>query len=136
MGCTQKAGRATVDGVIGYGEPVGAKGLNLLCAPGNDLVASTALAMSGAHIVLFTTGRGTPFGAPVPTIKIASNTRLAMHKNGWIDFGAGSIAEGAPIDALSGELYDFVRDIASGAQTKSEQRGMRDIAVFKNGVTL
>ena len=136
LGCTQKAGRATVADVLGYGELVGLKGLNLLCAPGNDLVASTALAVSGAHMILFTTGRGTPFGAPVPTVKIASNTPLAQYKSGWIDFDAGPIAEGTPIGALCGALYDLVREIASGAKTKTEQRGIRDLAIFKNGVTL
>ncbi len=136
LGCTQKAGRATVADVLCYGEPVIKKGLNLLSAPGNDLVASTALAMSGAHLIIFTTGRGTPFGAPVPTIKISSNTPLAQHKSGWIDFDAGPIADGAAISALCGELYELVCATASGAKTKTEQRGIRDMAIFKNGVTL
>lgn len=136
LGCTQKAGRAPVEDVLGYGEAVRVRGLNLLNAPGNDLVASTALAAAGAHIILFTTGRGTPFGAPVPTIKISSNTALALHKSGWIDFDAGPAADGAPLPALCDALYALVRDTASGSPTKSERQGFRDLAIFKSGVTL
>ena len=137
LGCTQKAGCATVVDVLEYGAPVIKKGLNLLEAPGNDLVASTALAMSGAQIVLFTTGRGTPFGSPVPTVKISSNTALAKKKNGWIDFDAGSLIDGADIFSLGEDLFKLVLDISSGiVQTKAEQFGCRDLAIFKNGVTL
>jgi altronate hydrolase len=137
LGCTQKAGRATVVDVLKYGEPVIKKGLNLLESPGNDLVASTALAASGAHIVLFTTGRGTPFGSPVPTVKISSNTPLANNKRGWIDFDAGQLVNGADILSLGNDLYEFVLDLSSGVtKTKTEQFGIRDLAIFKNGVTL
>ncbi|MCL1941830.1 MAG: altronate dehydratase family protein [Synergistaceae bacterium] len=137
LGCTQKAGRATVTDVLKYGESAEKKGLNLLESPGNDLVSSTALAVSGAHLVLFTTGRGTPFGSPVPTLKISSNTPLAEKKRGWIDFDAGSVAAGADINSLGDDLYELVRDVASGkTQTKTEQFGIRDLAIFKNGVTL
>lgn len=137
LGCTQKAGCATVVDVLKYGGDIIKSGLNLLEAPGNDLIASTALAVSGAHIVLFTTGRGTPFGAPVPTLKIASNSELASKKQNWIDFDAGILAFGAKPDDVTNALYDLVRDVASGKkQTKTEQNGIRDLAIFKTGVTL
>lgn len=136
LGCTQKSGKAPVSGVLNYGERVTSNGLMLLSAPGNDLVASTALAASGAHIILFTTGRGTPFGAPVPTIKIASNSALANKKKGWIDFDAGRLVTGTSMKDLSVELYRFVVQIASGHKTKGEENGYRDLAIFKRGVTL
>jgi len=136
LGCTQKAGSAVVRGVLDYGEQVKERGLNLLSAPGNDLVASTALAASGAQIVLFTTGRGTPFASPVPTVKISSNTKLAGVKKNWIDFNAGIGVEGTSIDDLSEELLAFVLDIASGKKTKAELSGFHDMAIFKRGVTL
>ena len=136
LGCTQKSGSAPVKGVLAYGEPVKVKGLNLLSAPGNDLVASTALAASGAHIVLFTTGRGTPFACPVPTVKISTNNRLADKKQNWIDFNCGIMVDGTSLDQLSDELLDFVLEIASGKESKSEEAGFHDIAIFKQGVTL
>lgn len=136
LGCTQKSGSAPVVGVLAYGESVKTPGLNLLSAPGNDLVASTALAASGAHIVLFTTGRGTPFAAPVPTMKISSNSALAHKKNNWIDFDCGVLTENATLDALGQSLFDFVLAVASGHQVKSEQAGFHDMAIFKQGVTL
>lgn len=137
LGCTQKSGTAPVRAVIGYGEPTKGTGLHLLSAPGNDLVASTALAVSGAHLVLFTTGRGTPFGCPVPTVKISSNTALAEKKNNWIDFDAGVICENGDINACGEALFDYVMALVSGdEQTKNEVRGYRDIAIFKDGVTL
>lgn len=136
MDCTQKSGSAPVKGVLSYGEPVCVKGLNLLSAPGNDLVASTALAASGAHIVLFTTGRGTPFASPVPTVKISSNTPLYEHKKNWIDFNCGSLVDGKPLDVLGEELFDYVIRIASGEKVKSEEAGFHDMAIFKQGVTL
>ncbi|MDR0469638.1 MAG: altronate dehydratase family protein [Peptococcaceae bacterium] len=137
LGCTQKAGSATVADVLPYGEALREKGLNLLQAPGNDLVASTALAVSGAHLILFTTGRGTPFGSPVPTIKIASNTPLYKKKCSWIDFDAGALTAGSSLGELADELYAYVIALASGeAYTKAEQNGIRDIAIFKDGVTL
>ena len=136
LGCTQKSGSAIVKGVLAYGEIVSAPGLNLLSAPGNDLVASTALAASGAHIVLFTTGRGTPFACPVPTMKISSNSRLAGKKENWIDFNAGVVAEGESLDAAGQRLFDEVVAVASGKEVKSEKAGFHDMAIFKQGVTL
>ncbi len=136
LGCTQKSGSAPVKGVLSYGERIKEKGLNLLSAPGNDLVASTALAASGAHIVLFTTGRGTPFACPVPTVKISTNNQLAEKKQNWIDFNCGVIVNDTPLDELSDDLLDFVLDIASGKKSKSEEAGFHDMAIFKQGVTL
>lgn len=136
LGCTQKSGSAPVKGVLAYGEPVKVKGLNLLSAPGNDLVASTALAVSGAHIVLFTTGRGTPFASPVPTVKISSNTKLAGHKDNWIDFNAGRMVEDKTKEELAQELFDYVLEVASGRKVKAEEAGFHDMAIFKQGVTL
>lgn len=137
LGCIQKGGTAPVIDVLTYGQPVCEKGLNLLQAPGNDLVASTALAISGAHIILFTTGRGTPFGCPVPTMKISSNSALAQRKSNWIDFDAGQLLTGKDFPGLSEELFETVIDIASGRKrTKSEALDKRDLAIFKSGVTL
>ena len=136
-GCVQKGGKAPVVDVIGYGEQVQTRGLNMLYGPGNDLVSSTALTAAGAHIILFTTGRGTPFGAPAPTIKIATNTPLAQKKAIWMDFNAGVVADGErTIDENGAELMDFVLSIASGKQTKTEQKGFREISIFKDGVVL
>jgi len=136
LGCTQKSGSAPVKGVLAYGEPVKVKGLNLLSAPGNDLVASTALAVSGAQIVLFTTGRGTPFASPVPTVKISSNTALAGKKDRWIDFNAGRMVEDKSKEELAQELFDYVLEVASGKKVKAEEAGFHDMAIFKQGVTL
>ncbi|WMJ88326.1 UxaA family hydrolase [Anaerocolumna sp. MB42-C2] len=136
LGCTQKSGNAPVSDVLSYGETVKIKGLNLLSAPGNDLVASTALAAAGAHIVLFTTGRGTPFAAPVPTVKIASNTPLSMKKANWIDFNAGQLVEGSGMDELAEQLLHYVMEVASGKKVKAEEEGYHDMAIFKKGVTL
>ena len=122
--------------VLKYAQPVRKKGLNLLSAPGNDLVASTALAASGAHIVLFTTGRGTPFACPVPTMKISTNTDLSVKKQGWIDFNCGVLVEDADMDTLKNRFFDFVVEVASGKQVKSEEAGFHDMAIFKQGVTL
>ena len=119
-----------------YEKPVKEKGLNLLSAPVNDLVASTALAASGAHIVLFTTGRGTPFASPVPTVKISTNNQLAKKKQNWIDFNCGVMVNDTPLDELSENLLDFVLEIASGKKSKSEEAGFHDMAIFKQGVTL
>ena len=105
--------------------------------PGNDLVSTTALTAAGAHIILFTTGRGTPFGAPAPTIKISTNTALAQKKKGWIDFNAGTVADGeATIDEAADSLMQLIISTASGKLTKTEVRGFREISIFKNGVTL
>ena len=136
LGCTQKSGSAPVKGVLAYGERVKVKGLNLLSAPGNDLVASTALAVSGAHIVLFTTGRGTPFASPVPTVKISSNSALAGRKNNWIDFNAGRMVEDKTKAELGQELFEYVLEVASGKKVKAEEAGFHDMSIFKQGVTL
>lgn len=135
-GCVQKGGSAPVVDVIGYGDAVVTKGLNLLSGPGNDLVSSTVLTAAGAHIILFTTGRGTPFGAPAPTVKIATNTRLFERKGNWMDFNAGTVAEGESLDDAGKRLFDFVLDIASGKKTKTEQNDFREISIFKDGVVL
>lgn len=137
LGCVQKSGSAPIKGVLSYGEPVRCKGLNLLSAPGNDLVAATALAASGAHIVLFTTGRGTPFASPVPTMKISTNNLLFQKKDNWIDFNCGILVDSdTSIKALGSTLFDAVIDIASGTKVKSEIAGFHDMAIFKQGVTL
>ena len=136
LGCTQKSGSAPVKGVLAYGEQVKEKGLNLLSAPGNDLVASTALAVSGAQIVLFTTGRGTPFASPVPTVKISSNSKLAGHKENWIDFNAGRMVEDKSKEELAQDLFNYVLAVASGKKVKAEEAGFHDMAIFKQGVTL
>jgi altronate hydrolase len=136
LGCTQKAGTAPVVDVLEYGQAVRTPGLNLLAGPGNDIVACTALAAAGAQVILFTTGRGTPLGAPVPTLKISSNTALYEHKRNWIDFNAGRLLDGEDGPALAGELFEAILATASGRQTRSELNGYREIAIFKNGVTL
>ena len=136
LGCTQKSGNAPVVGVLSYGERVRQQGLNLLSAPGNDLVAATALAASGAHIVLFTTGRGTPFASPVPTVKISSNSALAAKKRNWIDFNCGTIVEDITVAEMGQKLVDYVLEVASGREVKAEESGFHDMAIFKQGVTL
>ena len=135
-GCVQKGGSAQIVDVLEYAEPVTKKGLNLLSGPGNDLVSATDLTAAGAHMILFTTGRGTPFGAPAPTVKISTNTALYEKKGNWIDFNAGSVAEGEPLDAAGDRLLDYVLAVASGEKTRAEQHGAREIAIFKDGVTL
>lgn len=136
LGCTQKSGKSEVKGVLGYGERIKKSGLNLLSAPGNDLVASTALAASGCQIVLFTTGRGTPFGTFVPTAKISTNSGLARRKPDWIDFNAGVLVEDEDMKDVSERFADFVLDVASGKKVNNEKAGIHEIAIFKNGVTL
>lgn len=136
LGCTQKAGSAPVQDVLPYGGQARVPGLSLLAGPGNDIVACTALAAAGAHMILFTTGRGTPLGAPVPTLKISSNTRLAGRKPHWIDFDAGRLVSGAEGTALAEELLDLVLATASGQLARNETNGYREIAIFKGGVTL
>ena len=136
-GCVQKGGSAPIMDVIGYGDAVTTKGLNMLYGPGNDLVSATALTAAGAHMVLFTTGRGTPFGAPAPTMKISTNTPLATKKHGWIDFNAGVVADGErTLDEAGADLLALVLEVASGKQTKTEQKGYREISIFKDGVVL
>ena len=136
LGCTQKCGKAPVSGVMEYGDRLEHDGLNLLSAPGNDLVAATALASCGCHLVLFTTGRGTPFGTFVPTMKIATNPYLASHKKNWIDFSAGQLVEGRTMQELVPEFIDKVLAVSSGELAKNEENGYREISIFKNGVTL
>lgn len=136
LGCTQKSGSAPVRGVLAYGQTVTTPGLNLLSAPGNDLVASTALAAAGAHIVLFTAGRGTPFACPVPTMKIATNSALASKKSGWIDFNAGVLVEGQSMEQTAQAFFAYVLEVASGKKVCAEEAGFHDMAIFKQGVTL
>ena len=135
LGAVQKAGRAVVTDVLGYGARASRPGLALLEAPGNDAVSSTALAAAGATVILFTTGRGTPLGFPVPTIKLASNHELALRKPGWIDFdGEQVLSEG--MDASAEALLGLLVEVASGRETAAERNGEREIAIWKRGVTL
>ncbi|MDR0687170.1 MAG: altronate dehydratase family protein [Prevotellaceae bacterium] len=136
LGCTQKSGSSAVTDVLMYGERVEQKGLNLLSAPGNDLVAATALGAAGCQMVLFTTGRGTPFGSFVPTVKISTNTPLFQSKPGWIDFNAGSIVENEAMDAAAERLIAYLMRVASGEKVNTEKKNFREIAIFKTGVTL
>ena len=133
LGCVQKSGSADVEDVIEIGGSVTRKGLNLLTGPGNDIVAVTNLTASGCHLILFSTGRGTPVGAPVPTVKIATNTNLAKRKPHWIDFNAGEIINGAD---LTDELFEYVIEVANGKQTNNEKNGYKEISIFKDGVVL
>jgi altronate hydrolase len=136
LGCTQKCGKAPVSGVMEYGDRLQHTGLNLLSAPGNDLVAATALASCGCHLVLFTTGRGTPFGTFVPTMKIATNPTLAARKPAWVDFSAGQLVEGRTMQELLPEFINKVLSVASGELARNEENDYREISIFKNGVTL
>jgi altronate hydrolase len=135
LGAVQKAGHAIVTDVLGYGERVRRPGLTLLEAPGNDAVSSTALAAAGATVILFTTGRGTPLGFPVPTVKIASNSDLAARKANWIDFDAGRVL-GEGVEPVADQLLEAIRAVASGEETAAERNGEREIAIWKRGVTL
>ena len=136
LGCIQKAGSSSINGVLDYGEQVCEKGVNLLYGPGNDIVSVTALAASGSQIVLFTTGRGTPFGGFIPTVKISTNSKLFETKPHWIDFNAGSIAEGCSMEEVSEQLVDYIIDVINGKYTNNEKNGYKEIAIFKQGVTL
>lgn len=136
LGCTQKCGKSLVRGVLPYGERLRTKGLNLLSAPGNDLVAATTLASCGCHLVLFTTGRGTPFGTYVPTLKVSTNSALAQNKPNWIDFNAGVIAENEPMATTCQRFIDYVIRVANGEPVNNEKKNYREIAIFKTGVTL
>ncbi|KGR75195.1 UxaA family hydrolase [Ureibacillus sinduriensis] len=135
LGCTQKAGTSTVVDVLKYGERLKRKGLNLLSAPGNDLVASSALAAAGCQLVLFTTGRGTPFGSFVPTMKISSNTPIYEAKPHWIDFNAGVLLE-KDAEVVLREFIDYIIRVASGEWLNNEKNDFRELAIFKTGVTL
>jgi altronate hydrolase len=138
LGAIQKGGQAPVTRVLRYGQPASTGGLTLLEAPGNDGVSSTAMTASGATILLFTTGRGTPLGFPVPTIKISSNSGIAEKKPHWIDFNAGALLDGtATMEQLADELFAFILDVASGRTlANNEKHGYREIAIWKAGVTL
>lgn len=136
LGCVQKGGSALVCDVLKYGETLRTNGLNLLQGPGNDGVSCTALATAGCHMVLFSTGRGTPFATVVPTIKISTNSALYQHKGAWIDFNAGQIVDGKDFSTLTTELLDYVIAVASGYLTKSEEKGYREIVIWKDGVTM
>ena len=136
-GCVQKGGTAPIMDVIGYGDPEVTKGQNMLNGPGNDLVSATAMTAAGAHLILFSTGRGTPFSAPAPTLKISTNTPLAEKKSGWSVFNTGVIADGEKTsDEAARDLLDLVIRVAGGEQTKAEKHGFREISIFKDGVVL
>jgi altronate hydrolase len=137
LGCTQKGGSTAVVDVLSYGDQVKIKGLNLLHGPGNDIVSTSALTAAGAHLILFTTGRGNPMGAPVPTLKIATNSQLATKKTNWIDFNAGQLLAGVSMSDLTEQLFKLIIAVASKEQpAKNEENDYRDIAIFKSGVTL
>lgn len=137
LGCTQKGGTSLVKDVVGYGDAVRSPGLNLLSSPGNDGVATTALAAAGCQLVLFTTGLGTPFGTCVPTLKIATNSRLYNRKRTWMDFNAGVVLEGETLDSAALQLMDRIMETASGTVTaKNEVLGFREVVIYKSGVTV
>ena len=137
LGCTQKGGTAPVEDVLSYGGCVKKKGLSLLQASGNDLVAANALAVSGAQLILFTTGRGTPFGCSVPTLKISSNTSLSIKKKSWIDFNTGVLLENKSMQELTEEFFELILKVASGEmKAKAESLDKHRLAIFKDGVTL
>ncbi|AOZ93587.1 UxaA family hydrolase [Paenibacillus crassostreae] len=136
LGCTQKAGTSTIMDVLKYGETLQSKGLNLLSAPGNDLVAASALAAAGCQLVLFTTGRGTPFGTFVPTVKVSTNSAIYHLKRHWIDYNAGTLAKGAEANELLTDFVSYIISVASGEQVNNEKNDFREIAIFKSGVTL
>lgn len=136
LGAVQKAGRGQVTQVLRYGQRTSRKGVVLLEAPGNDAVSATALTAAGATVILFTTGRGTPLGFPAPTLKIATNSSLAQRKPRWIDFDAGPVAAGLPMEAAAEALMAAVLAAASGRPTRAEENGEREIALWKRGVTL
>ncbi|WP_448212944.1 UxaA family hydrolase [Colwellia sp. MEBiC06753] len=136
LGCTQKAGRSQVQAVLNYGEIISESGLHLLNAPGNDAIATSALAACGCHMVLFTTGRGTPYGGFVPTLKIATNSELANKKKHWIDFDAGKLIDDTSMDDLLNEFIQLLAAACSGQQVKNELNAIREVAIWKKGVTL
>ncbi|CAI1071505.1 UxaA family hydrolase [Serratia entomophila] len=136
LGCTQKAGQSQVVDVLKYGERLREPGLNLLSAPGNDAVATSALAGAGCHMVLFSTGRGTPYGGFVPTVKLATNSELAAKKPHWIDFDAGRLIHDTPMDSLLAQFVDLIIAIANGQPARNEVNDFRELAIFKSGVTL
>jgi len=133
LGCIQKGGLSPVTDCLDYGDVIRKPGLSLLNGPGNDIVAVTNLMAAGAHVILFTTGRGTPLGGAVPTVKISTNTPLSEKKHEWIDFDAGRVLLG---NDLTDELYSYIIEVAEGKETKNEEHGFREISIFKDGVTL
>ena len=133
LGCVQKAGAAPVVDVLDYGDVIKTNGLSLLNGPGNDLIAVTNLMAAGVHLILFTTGRGTPLGSPVPTVKVSTNKNLADSKSNWIDYDASPVLRGENLDC---DFLDYVLEVASGKETKNEIQGFREISIFKDGVTL
>lgn len=136
LGCIQKGGLCEVVDVLDYGETVKKNGLNLLNGPGNDIVAITNLTAAGVHIILFTTGRGTPVGAPVPTVKISTNKTLATKKSGWIDFDASQLLDGISMSDLTEKLTEYIIEVANGKETINEQNDYREISIFKDGIVL
>ena len=137
MGCTQKGGHAPVVGVLNYGESICSKGLNLLIGPGNDQVSCTNLVASGAQMILFTTGRGNPFGSAVPTVKISSNNKLYNKKKHWIDYNAGQLLEDKSFDQVTEDFFSYLLQVASGTiKTRNEEYGYREISIFRDGVIL
>ena len=136
LGCVQKGGSSQVVDVLDYGDTLTKNGLSLLNGPGNDIVAITNLTAAGVHLILFTTGRGTPVGAPVPTIKVATNHTLAERKKNWIDFDASPLLEGVSMDELCDKFTDYICQVASGQETRNEINNCREISIFKDGVVL
>jgi len=136
LGCTQKSGLGKVVDVLYVGDHVKEKGLNLLNGPGNDMVACTNLAAAGCHLILFTTGRGTPFGTIVPTIKVGTNSRISNLKSNWIDFNAGRIVDGESYDDVFASFIDKIVDVINGEKANNEKNEFQEISIFKDGVTL
>ncbi len=136
LGCVQKGGKGVVVDVLDYGDTLKKNGLSLLNGPGNDIVAITNLAAAGVHMILFTTGRGTPIGGPVPTVKVATNHSLAERKKTWIDFDASPLLNGVSMDDLTEEFLKYVLKVASGEETKNEKNGYKEISIFKDGIVL
>jgi len=137
LGCIQKGGSATVVDVLDYGQRCEKPGLSLLTGPGNDQVSCTNLSASGANLIAFTTGRGNPYGAPVPTIKLASNARLAQRKKHWIDYDAGKLLGNASFEEVSADFFRYILDVASGrVKTHNEVNGYKEISIFRDGVIL
>ena len=136
LGCTQKCGKSYVKDVLMYGDRIKTKGLNLLSAPGNDLVAATALGAAGCQMVLFTTGRGTPFGSFVPTMKVSTNTPHYENKKNWIDFNAGQLVQGKTMEEVKQQFIKYVISVANGEFVNHEKHNSKAMAIFKRGVTL
>ncbi len=136
LGCVQKGGLSNVVDVLDYGDKVNKNGLSLLNGPGNDIVAITNLLAAGVHLILFTTGRGTPLGSAIPTVKVSTNKKLADNKANWIDFDASPLINGKLMDELTDEFFEYILKVASGEETKNEKNGYSEISIFKDGVTL